>query len=112
MCPSFLPLPNSPDGGAPSGKHLLLFISHNRAVSSTWVTTIRRTTGHPQQPRPDVLGGQYVLRAGGVGRCPGTANHVGLADRQPGWRIAKGWSAFSSPAIALVGRDGTLRMSP
>ena len=29
MCPSFLPLPSSPEGGAPSGKHLLLSISHN-----------------------------------------------------------------------------------
>jgi sucrose-6-phosphate hydrolase SacC (GH32 family) len=28
MCPSFLPLPSSPGGGA-SDKHLLLFISHN-----------------------------------------------------------------------------------
>ncbi len=30
MCPSFLPLPSSPDGGPASGKHLLLFISHNK----------------------------------------------------------------------------------
>ena len=30
MCPSFLPLPSSPAGGPPSGKHLLLFISHNK----------------------------------------------------------------------------------
>lgn len=30
MCPTFLPLPSSPEGGAPSGKHLLTFISHNR----------------------------------------------------------------------------------
>ncbi len=29
MCPSFLPLPSSPDGGVSSNKHLLLFISHN-----------------------------------------------------------------------------------
>ena len=29
MCPSFLPLPSRADGGQPSGKHLLLFISHN-----------------------------------------------------------------------------------
>ena len=29
MCPSFLPLPSSPDGGPASDKHLLLFISHN-----------------------------------------------------------------------------------
>ena len=29
MCPSFLPLPRSRDGGPPSGKHLQLFISHN-----------------------------------------------------------------------------------
>ena len=29
MCPSFLPLPGSRDGGAASGKHLQLFISHN-----------------------------------------------------------------------------------
>ena len=30
MCPSFLPLPSRPDGGPSSGKHLLLFISHNK----------------------------------------------------------------------------------
>ena len=30
MCPSFLPLPAGPDGGSSSGKHLLLFISHNK----------------------------------------------------------------------------------
>ena len=30
MCPSFLPLPSRADGGEPSGKHLLLFISHNK----------------------------------------------------------------------------------
>ena len=29
MCPSFLPLPKSPDGGESSNKNLLLFISHN-----------------------------------------------------------------------------------
>lgn len=32
MCPSFLPLPASRDGGAPSGKHLQLFIAHNRGA--------------------------------------------------------------------------------
>jgi beta-fructofuranosidase len=30
MCPSFLPLPGSPDGGLATDKHLLLFISHNK----------------------------------------------------------------------------------
>ncbi len=30
MCPGFLPLPKDQDGGSPSGKYLLLFISHNR----------------------------------------------------------------------------------
>lgn len=30
MCPSFLPLPSTPDGGPFSGKHLMLFISHNK----------------------------------------------------------------------------------
>lgn len=30
MCPVFLPLPSSPDGGPASDKHLMLFISHNR----------------------------------------------------------------------------------
>lgn len=30
MCPSFLPLANSPDGGEFSGKYLLLFIAHNK----------------------------------------------------------------------------------
>jgi len=32
MCPSFLPLPAGPDGGEPSGKHLLLFISHKHGL--------------------------------------------------------------------------------
>lgn len=30
MCPSFFPLPLSPDGGPMSDQHLLLFISHNK----------------------------------------------------------------------------------
>jgi len=30
MCPSFLPLPSSPDGGKPSNKYFLLSISHNK----------------------------------------------------------------------------------
>lgn len=30
MCPSFLPLPGSKDGGSMSGKHLQLFIAHNK----------------------------------------------------------------------------------
>ncbi len=30
MCPCFLPLPASARGGTSSGKHILLFISHNR----------------------------------------------------------------------------------
>ncbi len=30
MCPSFMPLPSDPEGGKSSGKHLLLFISHNK----------------------------------------------------------------------------------
>lgn len=29
MCPDFFPLPASPEGGAPSDRHMLLFISHN-----------------------------------------------------------------------------------
>lgn len=30
MCPSFLPLPSSKEGGEPSGKYLQLFLAHNR----------------------------------------------------------------------------------
>jgi sucrose-6-phosphate hydrolase SacC (GH32 family) len=30
LCPSFLPLPSKAEAGPPSGKHVLLFISHNR----------------------------------------------------------------------------------
>ena len=30
MCPSFLPLPSSPEGGTLSGKYLQLFIAHNK----------------------------------------------------------------------------------
>lgn len=30
MCPEFFPLPGSKEGGKPSGKYMILFISHNR----------------------------------------------------------------------------------
>lgn len=32
MCPSFLPLPQGPDGGPASGKYLQLFLAHNRGA--------------------------------------------------------------------------------
>lgn len=114
MCPSFLPLPARGDGGAPSGKHLLLFISHNKGCQyyvgdydeendrfipnnhgrMTWVDN----TYFAPEALIDDKGRQIMW--------------VWLTDN-PGGEEAKGWSGvYGLPRSVWVGADGTLRMRP
>ncbi len=114
MCPSFLPLPGSPDGGPPSGKHLLLFISHNKGCQfyvgnydkqrdrfvpdnhgrMTWVDN---TYFAPEALLDDQ--GRQIMWAW-------------LTDN-PGGEEAKGWSGvYGLPRSLWLGEDGTLRMRP
>ena len=114
MCPSFLPLPASPDGGPPSGKHLLLFISHNKGCQyyvgdydtqndrfipdnhgrMTWVDN----TYFAPEALIDDRGRQIMW--------------AWLTDN-PGGEEARGWSGvYGLPRSLWLGSDGTLRLRP
>jgi beta-fructofuranosidase len=114
MCPSFLPLPSSPDGGALSGKYLLLFISHNRgcqyyvgdydARSDRFVPNShgRMTWVDSTYFAPEAL-------VDGKGR---QIMWAWLTDN-PNEEEAKGWSGvYGLPRSLWLGEDGTLHMQP
>ncbi len=114
MCPSFLPLPSSPDGGAPSGKHLLLFIAHNRGTqyyvgdydtakdkflleSHGRMSWVDNTYFAPEALMDDQ--GRQIMWAW-------------LTDNPDG-EEAKGWSGvFGLPRTLWLGENDTLRMAP
>ncbi len=114
MCPSFLPLPSRPDGGDPSGKHLLLFISHNKGcqyyvgdydkasdrflpTSHGRMTWVDNTTFAPEALVDDK--GRQIMWAW-------------LTDNPKG-EEARGWSGvYGLPRSLWLGDDGTLRMRP
>ncbi|UCF14054.1 MAG: glycoside hydrolase family 32 protein, partial [Phycisphaerales bacterium] len=112
MCPSFLPLPKSADGGRPSDKHLLLFISHNKGCQyyigdykndrfiptnhgrMTWVDN----TYFAPEALIDDKGRQIIW--------------VWLTDN-PSGEEARGWSGvYGLPRSLWLGEDGRLRMRP
>jgi len=112
MCPSFLPLPSSPEGGPPSGKHLLLFISHNRGCQyyigdyqddhflpgvhgrMTWTDN----TFFAPEALVDSHGRQIMW--------------AWLTDNPSGEK-ERGWSGvYGVPRCLWLGADGTLRMRP
>jgi len=114
MCPSFLPLPSGPDGGEASGKHLLLFISHNRGCQylvgdydqagdrflpqshgrMTWVDN----TFFAPEALVDGQGRQLMW--------------AWLQDNPEGEK-EKGWSGvYSLPRTLWVDQDNQLRMRP
>ena len=114
MCPSFLPLPGSGDGGEPSDKHLLLFISHNKGCqyyigdydkkndkfipnSHGRMTWIDNTYFAPEALIDDK--GRQIMWAW-------------LTDN-PSGEEAKGWSGvYGLPRSLWLGQDSTLRMRP
>ncbi len=114
MCPSFLPLPSSPEGGRPSGKHLLLFISHNKGCQyylgvydtkhdkfipenhgrMTW----RDTTMFAPEALVDPKGRQIMWA---------WMHDNPREERKIGWS-----GVFCLPRLLWLGADGTLRMKP
>ncbi len=123
MCPDFFPLPASPDGGAPSGKHMLLFISHNHGCQYylgdyTGDRFLPQTHGRMSwQDReffaPESLAdakGRRIMWAWLINpRGPRSAADSPEAAAQQ----AAGWSGeMSLPRVLWLGDDGTLRMKP
>jgi len=114
MCPSFLPLPSSPGGAEPSGKHLLLFISHNRGcqyyVGDYDVKSDRfMPTSHGRMTWVD---NTYFAPEALVDDRGRQIMWAWLTDN-PGGEPEKGWSGvFGLPRSLWLGEDGTLRMRP
>ncbi len=114
MCPSFLPLPRRPDGGEPSGKYLLLFISHNLGCQYY----IGDYDTRNQRFLPDHHGrmtwvdNTYFAPEALVDDRGRQIMWAWLTDN-PGNEAARGWSGvYGLPRSLWLGDDGTLRMAP
>ncbi|MHB8953295.1 MAG: GH32 C-terminal domain-containing protein [Pirellulaceae bacterium] len=114
MCPSFLPLPNSADGGEPSGKHLLLFISHNKGcqyyVGKYDMAADRfLPDNHGRMSWVDNTYFAPEALIDGRGR---QIMWSWLTDN-PAHEMQNGWSGvYGLPRSLWLGDDGTLRMAP
>lgn len=112
MCPSFLPLPSSPDGGSPSGKHLLLFIAHNRGCQY-YVGDYRDDHFFPNNHgRMSWVDNTYFAPEALVDGKGRQIMWAWLTDNPPDEKL-KGWSGvYGLPRTLWLGEDGTLRMRP
>lgn len=112
MCPSFLPLPSRPDGGPASGKHLLLFISHNKGCQY-YVGDYRNDRFFPlTHGRMSWVDNTYFAPEALVDGKGRQIMWAWLTDNPPG-EDQRGWSGvYGLPRTLWLGDDGTLRMRP
>jgi len=112
MCPSFLPLPTGPSGGRPSGKHLLLFIAHNKGAQY-YVGDYRNDHFHPDNHgRMSWVDNTYFAPEALMDAQGRQIMWAWLLDNPPGEK-EKGWSGvYGLPRSLWLGEDGTLRMEP
>jgi beta-fructofuranosidase len=114
MCPSFLPLPTDPEGGKPSGKHLLLFISHNRG-SQYYVGNYKNDHFYPENHgRMTWKDNAYFAPEALI---DGKGRQIMWSwifdDRPDSTRNYYGWAGtYGLPRSLWLGSDGTLRMRP
>ncbi len=117
MCPSFLPLPGGPNGGEPSGKHLQLFISHNKGCQY-YIGEYRMDQDefipevHGRMTWADNLYFAPEALIDGQGRQIMWAWLLGNRQDSDGEQ-ENGWSGvYGLPRVLWLGADGTLRMAP
>jgi len=112
MCPSFLPLPSSPAGGPPSGKHLLLFIAHNKGAQY-YVGDYRNDHFYPDNHgRMSWIDNTYFAPEALVDGQGRQIMWAWLLDNPPGEK-EKGWSGvYGLPRSLWLGDGGTLHMQP
>lgn len=112
MCPSFLPLPAGPEGGTPSGKHLLLFIAHNRGCQY-YVGEYRDDRFFPERHgRMSWVDNAYFAPEALLDGRGRQIMWAWLLDRREGDEKA-GWTGvYGLPRTLWLGEDGTLRMRP
>jgi beta-fructofuranosidase len=114
MCPSFLPLPSSPDGGKPSGKHLMLFISHNKGCQYyVGVYDTKNDKFIPENHgRMTWVDNAYFAPEALIDGKGRQIMWAWLLDNLKNEK-AMGWSGvYGLPRSLWVGKDGTLRMRP
>ncbi len=118
-CPSFLPLPSSPDGGEASGKHLLLFISHNKGCQY-YIGTYRddkfysEKHGRMSWEDRDYFAPEALIDKVGRQIMWAWIKERNTDDIRKNWdRNYYGWvGTYSLPRSLWLGEDGTLRMRP
>lgn len=114
MCPSFLPLPSGPDGGKSSGKHLLLFISHNRGCQY-YVGRYQNDYFYPENHgRMTWNDNAYFAPEALVDGQGRQIMWSWIFDDRPDSVIDyHGWTGmYGLPRSLWLGNDGTLRMRP
>lgn len=114
MCPSFFPLPLSPDGGKPSGKHLLSFISHNKGAQY-YIGDYRDDRFHPS------VHGRMSWNVNNFFAPEALTDDRGrqiiwswIIDERPKESARYyGWTGnYSLPRTLWLARDGTLGIRP
>lgn len=114
MCPSFLPLPSSAEGGKSSGKHLLLFISHNMGAQyyvGDYTDDRFYPSSHGRMSWKDNAYFAPEALVDGKGR---QIMWSWIFDDRPDSVINYyGWTGmYGLPRSLWVGDDGTLKMRP
>jgi beta-fructofuranosidase len=114
MCPSFMPLPSGPDGGKPSGKHLLLFISHNMGCQY-YVGKYENDHFYPENHgRMSWKDNAYFAPEAMIDGKGRQIMWSWIFDDRPDSVINRwGWTGtYGLPRTLWLGSDGMLRMSP
>ena len=114
MCPSFLPLPSSADGGKMSGKHLLLFISHNKGCQY-YIGDYKNDKFFPENHgRMTWKDNAYFAPESLIDDKGRHIMWSWVFDDRPDSIINHyGWTGtYGLPRTLWVGSDGTLRMAP
>lgn len=114
MCPDFFPLPASPDGGPPSDRHMLLFISHNLGCQY-YVGRYANLRFEPESHgRMTWVDNEFFAPESLLDAKGRRIMWSWVFDRRSKeTKAASGWSGeLSLPRLLWLGDDGTLRMRP
>lgn len=114
MCPSFFPLPASADGGLPSGKHLLLFISHNKGAQYYTGTLKDERFNAETHGRMSWVDNAYFAPEALVDDKGRQIMWSWIFDDRPdSVKTASGWTgSYGLPRTLWLGKDGTLSQAP
>ena len=113
MCPSFLPLPSSPEGGAMTDKYLLLFISHNRGCQY-YIGSYHDDRFHPESHgRMTWLDKSYFAPEALIDGKGRQIVWTWLLDNPADDFARFGWSGvYGLPRSLWLQADGTLGIAP